>query len=104
MTFFCEGLKYKIAPGKKVHADLGYKSSRPDETMLAVPNPRDSKPLYNFKSRCRLRHETFNGRIKCFNVLSETFRHGEEKHKLAMEAVCVIVQYQMENGQPIFDP
>ena len=81
----------------------GYKTSRPDEKMLALPNHRDSKDLYNFKSRARLRQETFNGRLKFFDVLNQTFRHGFDKHKLAMEAVCVIVQYQMDNGRPIFD-
>jgi hypothetical protein len=34
------------------------------------------------------------------NVL--TFRHGFDKHGFALEAVVVIVQYQMGNGSPIF--
>jgi hypothetical protein len=72
--------------------------------MLALPNHRDSKALYSFKSRAQLRQETFNGRLNLFDVLNQTFRHGFDKHsKLAIEAVCVIVQYQMDNGRPIFD-
>eukprot|EP00978_Attheya_sp_CCMP212_P028611 scaffold99283_cov37-Attheya_sp.AAC.2 len=57
--------------------------------MLSVPSHLDSKELYNFKSRARLRHET----------MSDTFRHGKEKMKLAFEAVTVTVQYQMDNGE-----
>ena len=55
------------------------------------------------QSRARARHETFNGRIKNFGCLDDRFRHGMEKHKICFEAVCVIVQYQLENGSPLFD-
>lgn len=103
LTIFREGLKAQIQPGKLVIADRGYTSSRPDERMLSIPNPMDSEELNNFKSRARLRQETFNGRLKNFKCLSETFCQGENKHKLAFEAVCVIVQYQMDNGSKIFD-
>jgi hypothetical protein len=68
---------------------------------LSWPNPQDVPVVNNFKSRARLRHETFNGRIRHFNILSEIFR-GSEKHGPAFEAVCVLVQYQMENGSPLF--
>lgn len=37
-------------------------------------------------------------------VVDETFHHDiKHKHQLAFEAVVVSVQYQMENGRPIFD-
>ena len=88
---------------KMAIADKGYVTSRADEQgIFATPNPSDPQELKNFKSRARCRHETFNGRIKFFKCLSETFRHGIEKHKIALEAVCVIVQYQMDNGSEIF--
>ncbi len=58
-------------------ADWGYNSKEADEAYLfSLPNGFDSKELNNFKSCGRLRHETFNGRLKNFNCLSETFRHG----------------------------
>ena len=44
--------------------------------------------------------------IKSFKCLSDVFHHGMEKHKVAFEAVCVIVQYryyQMDNGAELFD-
>ena len=102
LAIFREGLKDKIRPGKLVIADRGYKTSMADEKMLSTPEELDSPALNNFKSRARLRHETFNGRLKKFQCLSETFRHGPAKHKLAFEAVCVIAQYQMDNGSQIF--
>ena len=104
LTMFREGgLKAKIREGKMAIADRGYVSERADERKLfALPNPLYPPELMNFKSRARCRHESFNGRIKVFECLSDTFRHGVEKHKIAFEAVCVIVQYQMDNGSPIF--
>ena len=103
LTIFREGLKAKIRPGKLVIADRGYRTSRDDEAMLCPPDEVDNPALNNFKSRARLRHETFNGRLKRFQCLSETFRHTQEKHKLAFEAVCVITQYQMDNGSPLYE-
>jgi hypothetical protein len=48
-------------------------------------------------------HETFNSRLKNFHCLDDRFRHGIDKHKICFEAICVIVQYQLENGSPLFD-
>jgi hypothetical protein len=84
-------------------ADRGYNSKKEDEHYLfSLPNGFDSKKLNKFKSRGRLRHETFNARLKNFRCLSDTFRHGFDNHEFVFEAVVVIVQYQMDNGSPIF--
>ena len=101
LTIFKEKLMHLIREGKKVIADRGYRSNQLQ--MLSTPNALDSKQLHNFKSRARARHETFNGRIKKFQSMEQTFRHGAVKHKLAFEAVVVTLQYQMDNGNPIFD-
>ena len=55
------------------------------------------------QSRARARHETFNSKIKNFAYLDNRFRHGMDKHKMCFEALCVIAQYQLENGSPLFD-
>jgi hypothetical protein len=92
------GLKSKIPGGKKVVADSIYK-----DPVCAIKNPQDTADVRRFKRRARARHETFNGRLKNFSVLSEMFRHGHKKHKCVFEAVCVITQYEIENGHPLFD-
>lgn len=99
-TIFQEKLMGKIARGKKVICNGGYAMP---EAITATPNTFDSKKLHNFKSRARTRHETFNGRLKIFSTLENTFCHSISKHKLAFEAICVTVQYQMEHDLPIFD-
>jgi hypothetical protein len=98
------GLMEKIQEGKLMLADRGYHSKFLHESVKSsLPNSYGSKELENFKSPGRLRHETFSGRLKFFNCLREKFRHGGmDEHKHVFEAVVVIVQYQMDNGSPIF--
>lgn len=96
-----DGLKDKIREGKRAITDSLYVG---EAGTCSIPYNGDEPALQNFKGRARLRHESFNGgRIKNFQCLAETFRHGVEKHKIAFEAVCTIVQYQMDNGARLFD-
>jgi DDE superfamily endonuclease len=94
------GLKEKIPPGKRITGDNGY---RGEPALISTPNQHDPPELKNFKARAQARHESFNKRVKDFACLSERFRHGIEKHEAAFVAVCVVVQFQMENGSPLFE-
>jgi hypothetical protein len=40
--------------------------------------------------------------LKHFASLDQTFKNGFVKHGIALRAVAVTVQYQMDNGSPIF--
>lgn len=93
--------KMSRGPFKLAVADRGYidKDCMP---FLCIPNSLDSPELAAFKSRARCRHETLNGRFNNFKILQDKFRHGMDRHKIAFEAVCVIVQYQMDHGAPLF--
>ena len=71
--------------------------------VLGIPNPSDSKQLRKFKRRAGARQETINARLKSFKCMSEKFRHTPNKHGLFFDAVIVILQFQMENGSPLFD-
>ena len=96
------GLLSRIPPGKKVIADEGY-VGEPD--CVATRNTFDCALLKQFKSRCKARHESFNGRLKVFGILDQAFRaQGDQrmqKHKVVFEACCVIVQYEIDNGHPL---
>jgi hypothetical protein len=94
------GLMSKIPDGKRAIGDGGYKG---EPSKVATKNHLDSEEVAKFKNRVRARHETFNGRIKFFKVLDERFRHGLDKHKVCFEAVCVLTQYELENGNPLMD-
>jgi hypothetical protein len=104
------GLKSKIPDGKLATADRGYRG----EPALRLPNDRDTDIAKGFKKRSQARHETLNSRLKSFKILSTRFRHSHngrkqqqgvtchDNHKVIFEAVCVLLQYDMENGHPLF--
>jgi hypothetical protein len=104
LTIFrtANGLKEMIPEGRRVIADNGYASSQ-ERNTISTPNSHDPRDVRKFKSRARARHESFNAKIKNFRSLAEQFRHGVTNHKIVFEAVCVICQYQLENGSPLFD-
>jgi hypothetical protein len=103
---FRANLVHRIPDGKFVIADRGYNCKEAAyQAKLALPSATDSQELANFKARARCRHETFNSRLKAFACLSGAyFRHGGGGDKgrefmgMVVEAVCVIAQYQMDNG------
>lgn len=96
------GLLEKIPEGKVVVCDRVYrKSDHADK--LALPNLGDSEDLQNFKARLRARHESLNGRLKDWRILFDIYRHPIDNHVHVLEAVAVLVQYQLDNGHPIFD-
>lgn len=98
-VFHEDGLKNRMPPGKKVIADLGYRTTRADEVdMIALPNASNTLALKKFKSIARSRHETVNGRIKTYSCMFEEFHHGQENHAACFFAICVIVQYCLEAG------
>jgi hypothetical protein len=49
------------------------------------------------------RHEHFNGMIRHFAPMNERFRHGPYQLKYHIDSICVICQYQLENGMPLYD-
>jgi hypothetical protein len=62
---------------KVVMVDRGYHSHVPKHREThAYPDEIDPPDLHNFKSRARLHQETFNHRLRCFEVLSCTFTNG----------------------------
>jgi hypothetical protein len=92
-------LKALMPPGKRIIGDCGY-IGEPD--VISTRNTLDTPEVKILKMRARARHETFNGRIKNFNILEERFRHNVDKHEVVFVAVCVIIQYELENGHPLF--
>jgi hypothetical protein len=94
------GLVDAIPDGKRAIADSGYIG---EPNKFATRNSEDPEGVRKLKYRALARHETFNQRIKRFACLSQMFRHNLDDHKAVFEAICVIVQYQMDNGEPLFD-
>ena len=92
-------LANQIPEVKKVLADSGLKGSDKASTRM----PGNSHRVKHFRARVQGRQETLFKRFKDFGILRQRFRHGYELHKMVLDAVAVIVQYDMENGHPLFD-
>jgi hypothetical protein len=98
---FKEGVLQKIPDGQKVIGDQGYKGY-PDK--IDIKNDLDTEEARIFKQRARSCHESFYKRIKAYQVLDQRFRHNKERHKTVFNAVCIIMQYDFDNGgRPLFD-
>jgi hypothetical protein len=103
-----KGLEAKIPATCAGVADGGYPSNRKGQPLssnkLVTANSQDTEEVRRFKALARARHETLNKRLKRFRCLLNRFRHSPlEKHAPIFTAVCVIVQYQMDLGQPLFE-
>ena len=99
------GLQSLIPYGKLVIADRGYRGESTESGQyrtLSIRNTCDTEEVKQFKRRCRARHENVNARFKNFKILESRFRHGD-RHQACLMACAVLVQYDMENGSPLFD-
>ena len=95
------GLKDKLASiGKKAVGDKGYTGY---SDQCSTFNAFDHPAVMEFKSRAQMRHEQFNGMLKEYSSLKDMFRHEQDKFEVCFEAACVICQYRMEHGEPLFD-
>jgi hypothetical protein len=93
-------LKDKILAGKRVIADSSYKAE--DGKTVSTTRRSDTAEVRELKARAKSRQETFNARIKGYRILATEFRHGIEHHKMVMESICILVQYDLESGHPLF--
>ena len=86
---------------KVVIVDGGFSFKRKaEQNCLNRQDRMDDPELNSFKSRARLRQETFNRRLNHSDALSNTLRHKSDKYKAVFEAVIAIVQTQTNNGSP----
>ncbi len=54
------------------------------------------------QGRARSHHETLNGRLKAWGILSNTYRHDITKYGTVFNACTVITQLAMVHGEPLF--
>lgn len=99
----CSGVMERLRKGKLACADQGYIDHW--QTQISWPNPQDSKATNNFKSRIRMRHETFNGKMAHYASMYNTWRHSDEQHGWAFRAIAMTIQYALDNGSTdLFQP
>lgn len=103
MKIFRGKLMSKIPDNCRAVGDDGY---RGEPLKVSTKNVFNTDKVKKFSSRVRARHETVNSRLKAFGALDNEFRSKGsgrmQKHKSVFEACCVIVQYELDNGSPLF--
>ena len=70
---------------------------------MSMPNEVDRKEVAKSKSCACCQQEYFNGRLKNFAVLANTYQHNIKKHNFVLQAIVVIVQTQMDFGASLFE-
>lgn len=97
LTIFRLAMKNYLQEGEKVIADRGYMD------CMAI-NPNSELSSYRRYNACvRARHETFNGRLKSFNVLGGNYRHALNRHSDLFFSVTNLVYLSTVNGAPLFE-
>lgn len=101
-----DALYFKVPDGKRLISDGGLAGEPSKITCASSLHPKD---MQDYISKAKARQETLHTRLKSFNILGNRFRHGKntkhkmELHKMVVDAICVGVQYDYENGHPPFD-
>lgn len=86
--------------------DSGYNG---EPNKLTVWKDEHAKGLKKFIGRVCARQETFFKGLKDWKILRDRFAYGKttkermELHKMVVEAIAVIRQYDYENGHPPFE-
>jgi len=89
-----------LDPNERVEADNGY---RGHEDKIKCPNnPSNHPENLAMQARVRSRHETFNGRLKNWGILSQVFRHDISLHGTVFHACAVITQLMVGHEEPLF--
>lgn len=99
ITIFREKLLHMLEEGEMVEGDKGYIGEsdyiRARDDYSTVRERRE-------KNRLRARHETCNGRFKCWGILKQECRHDIKKHEWAVRSVVVMTQLAINNGDCLF--
>jgi hypothetical protein len=102
ISIFRLALKHKLDPNERVATDKGYCGECP--AMAKTPGPLYTDEHYiKMMGGIAARHEAANNRLKMFECLKQRFRHGVASHAACFRAVAVVVQLQIEFGEPLFD-
>ena len=91
-------LIYMLDRNEKVMADGTYSDGN---LFFVTPDGTNSPRQYMMK-KCRARHETINGRIKKWRILSSPFRHRLKNHGSVFKAIANIEQLVIEHEVSAF--
>lgn len=105
-----DSLFSQVPNGKRLIGDSGYVG---EPKKISATLGGHSKEVKEYFARAKSRQETINARYKNFRILGTSFWHKGEKgsgskgkmdlHGSVFNAITVVLQYDLENGNPLFD-
>jgi hypothetical protein len=100
IKIFNKVLHQCLDPGEQVKADEGY-VGHPKKIKCPqyVGNPAEKCAM---QGRVRAHHETLNGWLKNWGILSQVYQHDIMRHSDVFRACAVVTQLTIENGEPLF--
>ena len=101
ISIFCKVLSNFLDPGERVEADKGYEG-HPDK-IKCPSNPANPPENKAMQGRVRARHETLNGRLKAWGILSQVYRHDILRHGDVFRACAIVTQLAINDGEKLFE-
>ncbi|KAL3798834.1 hypothetical protein HJC23_004622 [Cyclotella cryptica] len=105
-----DSLFFQVPSGRRLIGDSGYVG---EAKKVSTTLGDHSKEVKEYFARAKSRQETINARYKNLRMLGTSFRHKGEKrsgskgkmdlHELVFDAITVFLQYDLENGNALFD-
>jgi hypothetical protein len=102
MKNFRHGLAHWLDEHERVEADNGYIGEVPQKVKCpgCASNPTENQAMQN---RVRSRHESLNGRLKNWAILTSLYHHDLMEHGNVFWAIDVITQISINVGEKIFE-
>ena len=94
LKIFKSKLLGMLAPGEMVETDNGYPNP-----ACRMPPQVISKQDSRARALARARHECINKKFKQWGCMKHPFRHALWKHKYCFDAIVVITQLAIRNGE-----
>ncbi len=101
IKIFNKVLRNFLEPGERVKANEGY-HGHPDKIKCPGNdvNLAENRAMHG---RVRARHETLNGRLKTWGILSQVFCHHITMYGDVFRVCAVVTQLTIKNGEPLFE-
>ncbi len=71
--------------------------------IVALAARYDPAENLAMQGQVRARHNTINGHLKNWGILSQVFHHDIRHHREVFLACAVIMQITIEDGKPLFE-
>ena len=102
ISIFRSSLLSHLERGERVEADDGYLGEAPEfvKCPKSSTNPVECQRM---QAIARNHQETVNLRFKNWGILRQLYRHDISHHGSVFEAIAVMTQVSIENGEKLFD-